>query len=68
MGKPDNPVDAAQRNLVSVNPKGRENYCETLQTLFTQHKIFTNVNRLYNKIKNGCYTRNEVTIQYEAIN
>eukprot|EP00957_Ditylum_brightwellii_P033861 2566163-Ditylum_brightwellii.AAC.1 len=41
MGDTNDPVDAAQRNLVAGNPKGRENYCETLQTQFTQHKIFT---------------------------
>eukprot|EP00957_Ditylum_brightwellii_P018356 1382113-Ditylum_brightwellii.AAC.1 len=65
MGKTNDPVDATRRNLVSGNPKGRENYCETLQTLFTQHIIFTKVNWPCNKIKNGCYTHNEVTVQYE---
>eukprot|EP00957_Ditylum_brightwellii_P043354 3286927-Ditylum_brightwellii.AAC.1 len=65
MGKTNDPVDAALHNLVSGNSKGREKYCETLQALFTQHKIFTKINWLYNKIKNGRYTRNEVTVQYE---
>eukprot|EP00957_Ditylum_brightwellii_P018367 1382729-Ditylum_brightwellii.AAC.1 len=59
MGNTNNLVDAAQRNLVSGNPKGRENYCEALQTQFTQHKVFTKVNWLYNKITNGCYTCHE---------
>eukprot|EP00957_Ditylum_brightwellii_P046089 3496505-Ditylum_brightwellii.AAC.2 len=67
MGKTNDPVDAAWCNLVSGNPKGRGNYCETLQTLFTQHKIFTKVNGLYYKIKNGCYICNEVTVQYKVI-
>eukprot|EP00957_Ditylum_brightwellii_P123351 9405515-Ditylum_brightwellii.AAC.1 len=38
MGNTNNPVDAAWRNLVSGNPKGSENYCETLQTQVTQQK------------------------------
>eukprot|EP00957_Ditylum_brightwellii_P109258 8333995-Ditylum_brightwellii.AAC.1 len=67
MDNTNNPVDAIQHNLDSGNPKGRENYCETLQTQFTQDKIFARVNQLYNKIKNGCYTHHEVATQYEEI-
>eukprot|EP00957_Ditylum_brightwellii_P143723 10950077-Ditylum_brightwellii.AAC.1 len=68
LGNTNDLVDAARRNLVSGNPKGRENYCKTPQTQFTHNTIITKVNRLYNKIKNRCYTRHEVTTQYEAIN
>eukprot|EP00957_Ditylum_brightwellii_P126827 9667735-Ditylum_brightwellii.AAC.1 len=31
MGKTNNPVDSAWRNLISGNPTGRNNYCEDLK-------------------------------------
>eukprot|EP00957_Ditylum_brightwellii_P212126 15366999-Ditylum_brightwellii.AAC.1 len=67
MGNMYDPVDAAQQNLVSGNPKGGENYCDSLQEQFTKHNIITKVNQLYNKIKNGQYVLHEVIEQYEAL-
>eukprot|EP00957_Ditylum_brightwellii_P101954 7770727-Ditylum_brightwellii.AAC.1 len=39
MGKTNNPVDSAQRNLISGNPTGWENYCDEIKKQFVKHNI-----------------------------
>eukprot|EP00957_Ditylum_brightwellii_P130992 9992220-Ditylum_brightwellii.AAC.1 len=53
LGTPNNPVDSARRNLISTNPKGRDNYCDDMADQFLRHNITHWVEQLYHKIKRG---------------
>jgi hypothetical protein len=67
MGKTNNPVDSAQRNLISGSPIGRDNYCEDLKQQFTKHYIVEKVDTLYNKIKSNNYIISDVRDQFETL-
>eukprot|EP00957_Ditylum_brightwellii_P071901 5464750-Ditylum_brightwellii.AAC.1 len=67
MDKTNNPVDSAQRNLISGNRTGRDNYCEDLKQQFTKHYIVEKVVTLYNKIKSNNYIISDVRDQFETL-
>eukprot|EP00957_Ditylum_brightwellii_P124399 9481461-Ditylum_brightwellii.AAC.1 len=60
MGKTNNPVDSARKNLIMGNPTGRDNFCDDLKKQFAKHCIVEKVNALYNKIKNNNYILSDV--------
>eukprot|EP00957_Ditylum_brightwellii_P208563 15358050-Ditylum_brightwellii.AAC.1 len=67
LGKTNNPVDSAQRNLISGNPTGRENYCDEIKKQFVQHNIVKKVDALYRKIQNHGYVLTDVITQYATL-
>eukprot|EP00957_Ditylum_brightwellii_P054067 4095596-Ditylum_brightwellii.AAC.1 len=67
MGKTNNTVDSARRNLISGNPTGRENYFEDLKLQFAKHYIVEKVDTLYNKIKSNNHSFSDVKDQYETL-
>eukprot|EP00957_Ditylum_brightwellii_P147845 11258353-Ditylum_brightwellii.AAC.1 len=67
MDKTNNPVDSAQRNLISGSPTGRDNYCDDLKKQFAKHYIMEKVDALYNKIKNNNYILLDVRAHFETL-
>eukprot|EP00957_Ditylum_brightwellii_P018733 1407492-Ditylum_brightwellii.AAC.1 len=67
LGPTNNPVDSAKPNLISGNPKCRDNYCDDIKELFSKHKIIVKVNTLYNKIKSNQYNLPDVIDKFKTL-
>eukprot|EP00957_Ditylum_brightwellii_P096489 7349014-Ditylum_brightwellii.AAC.1 len=67
MGKSNNPVDSAWRNLIFGNPTGQENYCDKINKQFVKHNIVEKVDALYHKIQSNNYVLTNVITQHETL-
>eukprot|EP00957_Ditylum_brightwellii_P068456 5197453-Ditylum_brightwellii.AAC.1 len=67
LGTTHNPVDSTQSNLISTNPKGRDNYCEDMKDQYIRHNIIQQVDQLYSKIKQGRFELQDVVAQFENL-
>eukprot|EP00957_Ditylum_brightwellii_P027673 2091891-Ditylum_brightwellii.AAC.1 len=67
LGATNNLVDSARRNLISTNPKGRDNFCNDMTDQFLRHNITQRVEQLYHKIKRGRFESQDVVEQYETL-
>eukprot|EP00957_Ditylum_brightwellii_P212341 15367193-Ditylum_brightwellii.AAC.5 len=67
LGCTNNPVDSAKRNLISSNPKCRDNYCDDIKEQFSKHKVVVKVNALYSKIKSNQYNLIDMIDKFETL-